>query len=711
MSRRIMLIPVGTSVGLTTVSIGLVRALEEQAIKLNFFKPVAQPRRGDTGEERSTAIISHHCSVKPIAPFDLNVVEQMISSDNTDELLEEIIERFEAHQEPDAVAVIEGLVTTRHHPYAERLNLEISRALDADIVFVCVPGNDDPVDINHRLEIVVDAYGGHKSKKVVGCIFNKVNAPYDEHGQLRTDLSVLEAPEHDETRSKALRELPIFAKGLNLLGNIDWNAELMSPRAIDIAKHLNATLINEGNIASRRLSSVTFAAREIHNMTHTLKPGALQVMSGDRGDVFVSCCLAALNGTKLGALLLTGGYQPDENIKQLCNQALETGLPVMLVNTNTWQTAQNLHAFNQEVPVDDSQRIEKVMVHAAESLDAKWVSSLTEKVSRQKKLSPSAFRYYLTNRARQVNKRVVLPEGNEPRTVAAAAICAKRGLARPVLIGDENEIQRVAQQQGVVLGDGVEIVSPAAIQEDYVAGLVKLRGHKGVTDVVARELLQDNVTLGTMMLQQGDVDGLVSGAVHTTANTIRPALQLIKTAENASLVSSVFFMLLPDQVLVYGDCAINPDPNAQQLADIAIQSATSAQMFGIEPRVAMISYSTGTSGAGSDVEKVREATEIAQKLRPDLLIDGPLQYDAAAIESVGRSKAPNSRVAGKANVFVFPDLNTGNTTYKAVQRSFDLVCIGPMLQGMRKPVNDLSRGALVDDIVFTIALTAIQAAN
>ena len=203
MSRRIMLIPVGTSVGLTTVSIGLVRALEEQAIKLNFFKPVAQPRRGDTGEERSTAIISHHCSVKPIAPFDLNMVERMISTDNTDELLEEIIERFEAHQEPDAVAVIEGLVTTRHHPYAERLNLEISRALDADIVFVCVPGNDDPVDINHRLEIVVDAYGGHKSKKVVGCIFNKVNAPYDEHGQLRTDLSVLEAPEHDETRSKA----------------------------------------------------------------------------------------------------------------------------------------------------------------------------------------------------------------------------------------------------------------------------------------------------------------------------------------------------------------------------------------------------------------------------------------------------------------------------------------------------------------------------
>ena len=711
MSRRIMLIPVGTSVGLTTVSMGLVRAIEEQGIKLNFYKPVAQPRRGDNGEERSTAIISHHASVTPITPFGLEYVERMISNDNTDELLEEIIERFEKNSVQEAVTVIEGLVTTRHHPYAERLNLEISRALDADIVFVAVPGNDSTTDINHRLEIVVDTYGGHKSQKVVGCIFNKVNAPFDEHGRLRADIGAIEAPEHDEERTQALRELPIFKKGLSLLGNIDWNADLVSPRATDVAKHLNASLINEGELAERRLSSVTFCAREILNMTHTLKPGALLVMSGDRGDVFVSCCLAALNGTKLGALLLTGGYQPDENIMALCRQAMETGLPVMLVNSNPWQTAQALHAFNQEVPVDDSQRIEKVMVHTAESLDASWVNSLTQKVSRQKKLSPSAFRFYLTNRARQVNKRIVLPEGNEPRTVVAASICAKRGLARPVLLGDETEIRRVAEQQGVVLSEGVEILSPSAIKKDYVDGLVALRGHKGVTEVVARELLEDNVTLGTMMLQQGDVDGLVSGAVNTTANTIRPALQLIKTAENASLVSSVFFMLLPDQVLVYGDCAINPDPDAKQLADIAIQSAESAQMFGIEPRVAMISYSTGSSGAGSDVEKVREATKIAQSLRPDLLIDGPLQYDAAAIESVGKSKAPNSPVAGKANVFVFPDLNTGNTTYKAVQRSFDLVCIGPMLQGMRKPVNDLSRGALVDDIVFTIALTAIQAAG
>ena len=283
-----------------------------------------------------------------------------------------------------------------------------------------------------------------------------------------------------------------------------------------------------------------------------------------------------------------------------------------------------------------------------------------------------------------------------------------RSIATCVLLGNPDEIQRVAAAQGVVLGKGVEIVDPEQVRENYVPRLVELRKSKGMTEVVAQEQLEDNVVLGTMMLESGEVDGLVSGAVHTTANTIRPPLQLIKTAPNSSLVSSVFFMLLPEQVLVYGDCAINPDPTAEQLAEIAIQSADSASAFGIDPRVAMISYSTGTSGAGSDVEKVREATRIAQEKRPDLVIDGPLQYDAAIMEDVAKSKAPNSQVAGRATVFIFPDLNTGNTTYKAVQRSADLISIGPMLQGMRKPVNDLSRGALVDDIVYTIALTAIQ---
>jgi phosphate acetyltransferase len=396
-------------------------------------------------------------------------------------------------------------------------------------------------------------------------------------------------------------------------------------------------------------------------------------------------------------------------VRKLCTPALETGLPVLLVQSNTWQTAMRLQNFNTRTPTDDRERIDRVQDFIAGHLDHQWVQSLSVASARPKRLSPPAFRYHLTELARQANKRIVLPEGDEPRTIRAALICTERGIARPVLIGNPVDIHRVAEQQGIQLGDKVEIIDPADVRERYVEPMVALRQKKGLTEVVAKEQLQDNVVLGTMMLAEGEVDGLVSGAVHTTANTIRPALQLIKTAPGTQLVSSVFFMLLPDQVLVYGDCAINPDPDAEELAAIAIQSADSAQAFGVEPRVAMISYSTGSSGSGTDVEKVREATRIAKESRPDLIIDGPLQYDAAIMENVAKKKAPDSPVAGRATVFIFPDLNTGNTTYKAVQRSAELVSIGPMLQGLRKPVNDLSRGALVDDIVYTIALTAIQA--
>ncbi|MBF3257559.1 phosphate acetyltransferase, partial [Pseudomonas aeruginosa] len=296
-----------------------------------------------------------------------------------------------------------------------------------------------------------------------------------------------------------------------------------------------------------------------------------------------------------------------------------------------------------------------------------------------------------------------------PRTVQAAAICQARGIARCVLLAKPEEVQAVAQAQGIVLPEGLEIIDPDLVRQRYVEPMVELRKGKGLNAPMAEQQLEDSVVLATMMLALDEVDGLVSGAIHTTASTIRPALQLIKTAPGYNLVSSVFFMLLPDQVLVYGDCAVNPDPSASDLAEIAVQSAASAQAFGIPARVAMISYSTGDSGSGVDVDKVREATRLAREQRPDLLIDGPLQYDAAAIASVGRQKAPNSPVAGQATVFIFPDLNTGNTTYKAVQRSADCVSVGPMLQGLRKPVNDLSRGALVEDIVYTIALTAIQA--
>lgn len=714
MARMIILIPISGGAGITSVSLGVVRAMERKGINVSFFKPIAQPRHRSKQEDHTTVMIANSSNIKPAEPLALSYAESMISQDKLDILLEKIVEKVERHvtQSGSEVMVVEGLVPTDSHSFTSNLNYNIAKALDADIVFVVQPTNETSQQLKDRIELAASSFGGITNKRLVGCIINKVGAPLDEQGKLRADVSEMFNPDHEsksESTAAAHDILSALSKSsLPIVGCAPWNTELVSPRALDLARHLNATILNEGELHSRRLTTVVFCARALHNQTKLYRPGSLLVASGDRADVITAVCLAAMNGVKIGALVLNNNYHPDPQIMDLCQQAMKTGLPIMMVNTNTWQTAINLQDFNLEIPLDDLERIELVQDYVAGHIDKSWIESLTAKSVRQRLLSPPAFRYQLTELARNANKRVVLPEGEEPRTIKAAMICAERGIARPVLLGNREEILRIASQQGVVLDDRVEIQDPELVREHYVARLVELRKSKGLTDIVAREQLKDNVVLGTMMLDADEVDGLVSGAINTTANTIRPPLQLIKTAPGSSLVSSVFFMLLPDQVLVYGDCAINPDPSAEQLAEIAIQSADSALAFGIEPRVAMISYSTGTSGTGADVEKVREATRLAKEKRPDLIIDGPLQYDAAIMENVAKSKAPDSPVAGKATVFIFPDLNTGNTTYKAVQRSAQLVSIGPMLQGMRKPVNDLSRGALVDDIVYTIALTAIQ---
>ncbi len=711
MSRTIMLIPTGTSVGLTSVSLGVIRAMERKGVRLSVFKPIAQPRAGGNAPDQTTTIIRKNSSIPAAEPLQMSRVESLLGSNQQDVLMEEIIARYHANTQDAEVVLVEGLVPTRKHQFANALNYEIAKTLNAEIVFVMALGNDSPAQLKERIELTQSSFGGSKNKNITGVIINKLNAPVDEQGRTRPDLSEIF---DDSTKASVANIDPsqLFANSpLPVLGCIPWSFDLIATRAIDMCRHLNARVINEGEIQTRRVKSVTFCARSLPHMLEHFRPGSLLVTSADRPDVLVATCLAAMNGVEIGAILLTGGYEIDDRIYKLCERAFQTGLPVFMVNTNTWQTSLSLQSFNLEVPSDDTQRIEKVQEYIASHINSDWVESLTAASERSRRLSPPAFRYQLTELARKAGKRIVLPEGDEPRTVKAAAICAERGIAQCVLLGNPDEIHRVAAAQGVELGKGIEIVDPEEARNNYVARLVELRKNKGMTEVVAQEQLEDNVVLGTMMLERDEVDGLVSGAVHTTANTIRPPLQLIKTAPNSSLVSSVFFMLLPEQVLVYGDCAINPDPTAEQLAEIAIQSADSAAAFGIEPRVAMISYSTGNSGAGSDVEKVREATRIAQEKRPDLVIDGPLQYDAAIMEDVAKSKAPNSQVAGRATVFIFPDLNTGNTTYKAVQRSADLISIGPMLQGMRKPVNDLSRGALVDDIVYTIALTAIQASQ
>lgn len=708
MAKNLFIAPTSMDSGLTSVCLGLLRALERVGVSVGFYKPFSQAvHEGEShhneGKDSSVAFVKARSHLEPPEPLALREAQKLLNKGKSDQLMENIVGEYEKVAKNADVVIIEGLVPDRTQAYIARLNVEVARNLGSEVILVSTPKELKPAELDEELDFSARLFAGVSDNDVIGVILNKVGEPEQSGFTPKVNSEAFD-PDIDYNK-----ECTVFAKGrFRLLAVIPWQPELLAPRVSDIARELDIPVLHEGHMHTRRVQKVTVCARTIRNMIDTLKPGTLMVTPGDREDIIVATAVAALNGVPLAGLMLTGGLMPDQRVIDLCRRTLDTGLPVLRTDTNTYETAHHLANLSAAIPVDDPERIEKAMEAVATRVDAQWLQQHL-KVQRQSRLSPPAFRHLLSERARAARKRIVLPEGDEPRTVQAALICHQRKLAHCILLGDKNEIANAASSQGLELPEDIEIIDPASVRKNYVSAMVELRKHKGLAPDMAEAMLEDNVVLGTMMVAMDEADGLVSGAVHTTANTVRPAMQLIKTHDNAKVVSSVFFMLLPQQVVVYGDCAINPDPNAEELADIAIQSAESAEAFGIDPVVAMISYSTGESGSGEDVEKVRKATRIAQERRPDLLIDGPLQYDAAAIESVAKSKAPNSKVAGKATVFIFPDLNTGNTTYKAVQRSAHVVSIGPMLQGLRKPVNDLSRGAMVEDIVFTIALTAVQA--
>ncbi|MAZ39508.1 MAG: phosphate acetyltransferase [Legionellales bacterium] len=707
-----MLVPTGVGVGLTTVALGLERAFDSQGIKTVFFKPIAQDRHIKQQTKTTLETLTDSEKAIQLKQVELSNAEKLLSEGKKDQLLEDIIANFETVARDAEVVIVQGLISTKDYPYAARLNYEIYKALDAEVIFVASPGKLSPDSFSEQLEINARYYGGIDNPNLLGCIVNKINAPIDAKGFVSLHL---DAQQPFETTDKTalydeVKQWRIFAKSqFRLLGAISWNKLLVAPRVSDIASALNADILNAGNMQQRRVQNITLCARSLQNMLSALTEDTLVVTAGDRVDIIIAACMAAASGIRLAGLLLTGEYVLDSSTQTLCSKALETGLPIISVATDSYRTVLSIEQLGNEVPDDDFERIEKVKDNAARFIDKNWIKSIT-KNQHERRLSPPAFRYQLIETARNANKLIILPEGEEPRVIKAAQICAERNIARTLLLGQPERIHALAKTAGFNLHPSIMIKDPHELRAQYVAPLVKLRENKGMTTHRAKEYLEDNIVLATMLLQQNEVDGLVAGSITTTANTIRPALQLIKVSEGFSLVSSIFFMCLPEQVLIYGDCAVNPTPSAEQLADIAIQSANSATAFGIVPRIAMISYSTGASGIGADVEKVTKATQLVQERRPDLIVDGPLQYDAAQNPQVAKTKAPNSPVAGKANVFIFPDLNTGNTTYKAVQRSADVLSIGPMLQGLRKPVNDLSRGALVDDIVFTIAITAIQAA-
>lgn len=663
MARSVMLIPVGKSDGLFVAASGLVKAMTDKGVKAAVFRPLEACK--------------NLCSTQSKYSVSKCEATKYIAQGQKSELVELILgnyNRLIADTGADVV-VVEGAVCDKFNQ--DDLNADVAHALDSDLAVVSM---GKCKKARALVQITLSHFGNAATTRFVGGILLNTDAPRDAKGQKKLVLAGTTecagscgCHGHEESSCSAT---PSSECSCSPLAQIPYNAKNYAFRASDLAGFIDGTLVGDGNA---RAYNVVFDA-----------------------------AVATEND-----LLLTQTAPASTNaaIVVLCGGATGTcGKATITTSSSVWAVAETFSSLPAILMVEDTERANEAAAYGAKFFDASVVESLSRVEKKEfPLLSPEAFRYNLTERARAANKRIALPEGDEPRTVCAAAKVAAAKIAVPVLYGKKDAILAVAKEQGVELGEGVEFIDPDEIRENYVARLVELRKSKGLTEDQAREALKDNVFLATMMLEADEVHGLVSGAVHTTANTIRPALQVIKTAPGASLVSAIFFMLMKEQVYVFGDCALNLNPNADELAQIAIQSADTAKAFGIDPRVAMITYSTGTSGKGPDVDLMTEATKKAQELRPDLVIDGPLQYDAAVMEDVAKQKAPNSKVAGKATVFIFPSLSTGNTVYKAVQRSANLISIGPMLQGLNKPVNDLSRGALVDDIVYTVAITAIQA--
>ncbi|MBQ4805389.1 phosphate acetyltransferase [Aquimarina sp. MMG015] len=694
MSKAVYIATIEPNSGKSIVVLGLMRMLLGKVARVGYFRPIIDdPKEGEIDNHINT-VISHFeldINYKNTYAFTRSEVLQKYNQGRSGAIIDGIIQKYKNLEEKFDFILVEGTDFSDEGSIIEfDINVIIAKNLGIPSIIVASGVDKTKEEITGNLKLAYDTFTS-KDAEVLAIVANKVVNGCEK--ELSAKL--------DDDFGAAVEKIIIPKIG-----------SLINPTIREIVNELDGNVLFGKEFLNNQAGSFGVGAMQLRNYLTHLKDNSLVITPGDRADIILGVLQANIsdNYPKISGIILTGGIIPEEPILKLI-EGVSLSVPIVSVSQGTFSITNRIGAIRSKIHADNLQKINTSISTFEQYVDEdRLVDPLITFESDS--LTPSMFQYNLLKRALKNKKHIVLPEGSDERILRATFRLQASNVVDITLIGDEKKIKSKAVKLDIPIDfSRVKIISPINSPhfDDYVQTFYELRKHKNVNLDMAKDMMADVSYFGTMMIYKGHADGMVSGAVHTTQHTIRPALQFIKTKPGVKVVSSVFFMCLDDRVSVFGDCAINPNPNAEQLAEIAISSAKSAAAFGIEPKVAMLSYSSGTSGKGEDVEIVRAATKIVKEKHPELKIEGPIQYDAAVDMRVGQSKLPDSEVAGQASVLIFPDLNTGNNTYKAVQRETGALAIGPMLQGLNKPVNDLSRGCTVDDVYNTVIITAIQA--
>jgi phosphate acetyltransferase len=684
--------------GKSTIALGVLDALSRATPKVGVFRPIA---RSTKERDYVLELLLEHDGVDLEYEECVAVTYDDVRAD-PEGALATIVARFQAVQAKcDAVVVLGSDYTDVGSPAELAYNARIAVNLGTPVLLV----------LGGRAQQGHSEQLGTTAPRTPDEVAQIAALALPEIARERAELLAAVVNRADADHLDAVTEaVRVVLHGIPVW-SIPEDRMLVAPSMADVLRAVDGRLVKgDEELLTREALGVVIAGMSMENVLPRLTEGACLIVPGDRSEVLLAAILANASGTfpSIAGIILNGPFEVPDSVARLLD-GLGSRVPIIRTHGDTYPTAVRVMSTRGRLAATSPQRYNLALSLFEQHVDIADLT-LVLGVAEATVVTPLMFEYGLLERARADRRRIVLPEGGDDRVLRAAGILLQRGVADLTILGEPIEVRSRAIELGVDIA-AAEVLSPfdAVHVDRFATEYARLRAHKGMTYERAADTVTDVSYFGTMMVHMGLADGMVSGAAHTTAHTIRPAFEIIKTRPDVSVVSSVFLMALADRVLVYGDCAVIPDPTSAQLADIAVSSAQTARQFGIEPRVAMLSYSTGESGTGADVDKVREATRLARERAPELPIEGPIQYDAAADAAVAKAKLPDSAVAGRATVFVFPDLNTGNNTYKAVQRSAGAVAVGPVLQGLNKPINDLSRGALVEDIVNTVAITAIQA--